>query len=163
MANNPGTYNQQYAINEAGLDQLCTASRNRCTPSAPLGVNWINGFGTPVSTAPGATSTLTAANLLTGIITQSPSTANTSTFDTAANLVLAVNTIGGGGGAVVGDVIQCLLVNGNGTNAITLQIGTGGAFDGNNANRSIPVNTSKFCYVRLNNVTAGSEAYTVYF
>lgn len=148
-------------IGVAGLDEIINNSRMRATVSNPLGVNWIVGSGTPVSAAPGATVTITAANLLTGIITFSPTAANTATFDTGANIVAAVNGISAG--AVVGDYISCLIINGNATNGITLAAGTGGSFDTNQATRTIPINTSKWVIIRITNVTPGSEAYTIYF
>lgn len=164
--------NQGNAWDEAGLDLETNNVRVRATrapitvgtitfPAAPLGVNYIDGIGTPISTAPGATSTLLTEQLLTGIITQSPSTGNTSTFDTAANIVAGVNKISAG--AVIGDMVTVLLINGNGTNAITLAAGSGGGFDTNQANRTVPVNTSKYVWIRLTNVTPGSEAYVIYF
>lgn len=148
-------------VNEAGMDSIVNNTRVRATTSNPLGTNWIDGSGTPISTAPGATVTISAANLLTGVITYSPSTGCTATFDTAANIVAAVNS--NTAGAVVGDYISALIVNGNGTNAITLAAGSGGGFDTNQATRTIPVNTSKWVLIRLTNVTFGSEAYLIYF
>lgn len=165
-------FNQGTAWDEAGLDLEVNNMRVRATrapltvgtitfPAAPLGINYIDGIGSPISTAPGASSTLLAEQLLTGIITQSPSTGNTSTFDTAVNIVAAINKVTAG--AVVGDYLTFLLINGNGTNAITLAAGVGGGFDTNQATRIIPVNTSRYCWLRLTNVTPGSEAYVVYF
>lgn len=145
-----------------GMDEVVSNSRTRATLTSPLGVNWIQGSGTPVSTVPGAASTITAANLLTGFVVQAPSAGNTSTLDTAANIVAAVNGVSAG--AVVGDVIQCYLGNGSAANTITIAAGSGGAFDANQpaAARVIAVNSSRFVFVRLTNVTGGSEAYTVY-
>lgn len=165
-------FNQGTAWDEAGLDLEVNNMRVRATrgpitvgtitfPAAPLGINYIDGIGAPISTAPAATSTLLAEQLLCGIITQSPSTGNTSTFDSAANIVAAVNKVTAG--AVVGDYVTVLLINGNATNAITLAAGSGGAFDTNQATRIIAVNTSRYCWIRLTNVTPGSEAYVVYF
>lgn len=165
-------YNVATSIDEAGLDATVNNSRVRASkvpitvgtitfPAAPLGINYIDGIGTPISTTPGATSTLLAEQLLTGIITQAPSAANTSTFDTAANIVAGVNKVTSG--AVVGDMVTVLLINGSGTNTITLAAGTGGGFDTNQATRVIAVNTSRYCWIRLTNVTPGSEAYVVYF
>lgn len=130
-------------------------------PANPLGTNWMNGFGVPQSTTPGASSTISAFNLSPGIFIQAPSVGNTSTFDTAANLVALVNARSAG--AVVGDIIQCLLINGSGTNTITLAVPASGSFDTNQSNRVIAVNTSRYVFIRLTNVTPGSEAYVVYF
>jgi hypothetical protein len=154
------------------LDEICMNSRSGylfsgvavnggTLPANQLGTNWMNGFGAPQSTTPAGTSTISAFNLSPGIFIQAPSVANTSTFDTAANLVALVNARSAG--AVVGDVIQCLLVNGSGTNTITLAAGSGGSFDTNQANRVIAVNTSRYVFIRLTNVTPGSEAYVIYF
>lgn len=148
-------------VNEAGLDDIVSNSRVRASASNPLGVNWIMGSGTPFSSNPGATLTLTAANMLSGICTINPSAGNTTTFDTAANIVAAVNA--SSAGAVVGDIIDVIIINGSGVNTITVAAGTGGAFDTNQPNRGIAVNTSKEFLIRLTNVTPGSEAYTIYF
>lgn len=153
--------NPAYTVNELGMDDIVSNSRVRASASLPLGVNWILGSGTPFTSAPAGTLTLTAANMLTGICTINPSTANTTTFDTAANIVAAVNN--SSAGAVIGDIVDFLVINGNGTNAITVAAGSGGSFDTNQANRSIPINTSKEFLIRLTNVTAGSEAYIIYF
>jgi hypothetical protein len=144
-----------------GYNSFATAVNGGTLPVNTLGTNWMNGFGTPVSTTPGAASTLTAAALSTGFIIQAPSAGNTSTFDTGANIVAMVNARSAG--AVVGDVIQCLLINGSGANTITLAVPASGSFDTNQANRVIAVNTSRYVFLRLTNVTPGSEAYVVYF
>lgn len=154
-------FNQAATVSLPGLDEIVNNSRMRATATNPLGVNYICGSGAPATAAPGATTTITAAQLLTGIITLSPTAACTATFDTGANIVANVNSISAG--AVVGDYICVLIINGNATNAITLAVPASGGFDGNNANRTIPVSSSKYCYIRLTNVTPGSEAYVVYF
>jgi hypothetical protein len=154
------------------LDEICMNSRSGYNfspvavnggtiPANPLGTNWMNGFGAPSSTVPGATSTITAAMLSTGLIIEAPSVGNTSTFDTAANIVAMVNARSAG--AVVGDMIQCLIVNGSAANAILMAAGTGGGFDTNQTNKTIAANTSRYVFIRLTNVTPGSEAYVVYF
>jgi hypothetical protein len=130
-------------------------------PANPLGTNWMNGFGTPTSTTPGATATITAAQLSTGICVFAPSTTSTLTFDTGANIVAMVNARSAG--AVVGDIVQCLIINGSGTNAITMAVPASGSFDTNQSNKGIAVNTSRYVFIRLTNVTPGSEAYVVYF
>lgn len=148
-------------VNEAGLDGAQANGRTRATLTNPLGVNWIDGFGAPISLTPGASVTVTAAALLTGIATYNPSVANTATFDTAAAIVAAVNGISAG--AVIGDCICILIINGSASNTMTLAAGTGGSFDTNQPNRGIAVNQSKWCIIRLTNVTPGSEAYVIYF
>lgn len=158
---NSGLVNVVQMENSAGMDDILSNARTRASASNPLGVNWIDGAGTPVTGTPGAAVTVTAANLLTGIITYNPSAANTATFDSAANIVSAVNGISAG--AVVGDYISCLIINGSGANVITLAAGAGGSFDTNQPNRTIPINTSKWVIIRLTGVVGGSESYVVYF
>ena len=156
-----------------GSDEVVTNSRQRASlgpvtvgtvtfPVNPLGTCYYQGTGTPVSTVPGATSTIDAGQLLTGIIIQAPSAGNTSTLSSAALLVAGVNMIGAG--AQVGDVISAYFGNGSGTNTITIAAGSGGTFDANipAANKVIAVNSSRWIFLRLTNVTSGSEAYVVY-
>lgn len=159
--------------NLAGDDEVVSNSRMRATlypqtigtvtfPTNMLGTNYISGTGTPISTVPGAASTIDVGQLLTGIVIQAPSAGNTSTLDTAANIVGGVNKMSAG--AQIGDVIQCYFGNGSAANTITLAAGSGGTFDTNQpaAARVIAVNSSRWVMVRLTNVTSGSEAYVVY-
>jgi hypothetical protein len=161
-----------YLNDEAGQDVVVNNSRVRATntpitvgtitfPAAPLGINYIDGIGTPISSAPGATTTLLAEQLLTGIMTLAPSTACTATFDSAANIVAGVNAVTAG--AAVGDVITCLICNGTSATTITLAVPASGAFDTHQANTAITGGTSKYVFVRLTNVIPGSQAYVVYF
>jgi hypothetical protein len=104
--------------------------------------------------------TYTAADIVGGIIVRDPNGAGRSdVLPTAANLVAAVP------GAVVGDTIRCIIVNGaDAAETITIGAGSGGAFDTNqtSASRVIPQNASKIIHIRLTNVTASSEAYVAY-
>lgn len=104
--------------------------------------------------------TITAAEFLGRTIVADPNGAGrTYTLPTAALLVAALP------GVRVGDVLDCLIVNGaDAAEAITLAAGTGGAFDANQtaASRVIGQNTSKLVRIRFTNVTAASEAYVVY-
>lgn len=159
--------------NLAGTDEVVSNSRMRATlypqtigtvtfPVNPVGVNYICGTGTPISTVPGAASTIDVGQLLTGIVIQAPSAGNTSTLDTAANIVAGINKMSSG--AVVGDIIQCYFGNGSAANTITIGAGSGGSFDTNQpiAARVVAINSSRWVMVRLTNVTAGAEAYTIY-
>jgi hypothetical protein len=178
MVSNTGNIDVTHTYDFAGMDDIVGNERTRAQKIAvtltgtaalgsaystnSLGQNWINGFGPPRSGAGAAGATLLAADLLTGVITWTSTAASqTLTFDSAANIVNAVNQISAG--AVVGDMIQCLIINGGATNSFTLTAGAGGGFDGNNANRTVGTSSSKYCYIRLNNVTGGSESYTIYF
>jgi hypothetical protein len=156
-------YNYAVIVNEAGLDSIVNNARTRANTSNPLGVNWIDGIGAPASMTSGTSFTFTAANLLTGIIVANPTAAVTATLDSAANIVAAVNA--NTAGAVVGDYICVLIVNGSaGAFNLTIAAGSGGGFDTNQAagSRIITQNASKYCFIRFTNVTPGSEAYTVY-
>lgn len=159
--------------NIAGIDEVVANSRMRASlypqtvgtvtfPANAYGVNWISGVGSPISTTPGAASTIDVGQLLTGFVVQAPSAGNTSTLDTAANIVKGVNQVSAG--AQIGDVIQCYFGNGSAANTITIAAGSGGGFDANQpaAARTIAINSSRFVFIRLTNVTSGSEAYTVY-
>jgi hypothetical protein len=160
--------------NITGNDEVVANSRMRATlypqtigtvtfPVNPLGTNWIAGTGTPISTVPGASSTIDIGQMLTGIVVQAPSAGNTSTLDTAANIVAGINKMSAG--AQVGDIIQFCMANGSGTNTVTVAAGSGGTFDTNisTAAKTIAVNSNvKWILVRLTNVTSGSEAYVIY-
>lgn len=160
-------------VNMAGDDEVVTNERTRASlspvtvgtvtfPASPLGTCWYNGTGAPISTVPGAASTIDIGQLLSTFVIQAPSAGNTSTLDTAANIVAGVNKIGSG--AQVGDIISTYMGNGSGANTITIAQGTGGSFDTNQpaGARVIPVNSSRWVFMRLTNVTPGSEAYVIY-
>jgi hypothetical protein len=168
-------------VNMSGNDELVTNERTRCTPvpitltgSAGLGsaystntqgTNWIAGFGPPRTGTSGTNFTALAADLLTGIITwKNTNTASSNmTLDSAANMVAAVNQISSG--AQVGDYISCLVINSTGSGAggiITVVNGSGGSFDANQTAPTILVGASRYLFIRLTNVTAGSEAYVLY-
>ena len=104
--------------------------------------------------------TLTAAEVLGGIIVADPNGAGrTYTLPTAALLVAAIP------GVQIGDIVRCLIVNGaDAAETLTLAAGAGGAFDANqtSASQVIAQNNSKNIAIRITNVTAASEAYVVY-
>ncbi len=104
--------------------------------------------------------TYTAADILGGIIVRDPNGAGrTDVLPTAALLVAALP------GVRVGDIVECLIVNGaDAAETITLTAGSGGAFDANQtaASRVIGQNSQKSVVIRFTNVTAASEAYVAY-
>lgn len=104
--------------------------------------------------------TLTAAEVLTGIVVADCTGAGrTYTFPTAALLVAAVP------GAAVGDLLRVKVINGSdAAETITLAEGSGGGWDANqtNASKVIAQLNSKDVLIRLTNVTASSEAYVMY-
>jgi hypothetical protein len=118
------------------------------------------GTPAPTSKATAGAVTLTAAEVLSGIVVADPAGASrVYTLPTAALLVAAVPQ------AKVGDMIKVLIVNGaDAAEVITVTEGSGGGFDTNQtaASRVIGQNTSKLVHIRLTNVTASSEAYVVY-
>lgn len=166
-------YNPSASVDMSGNDEIVNNERTRAVrtaitvgtvtfPASPLGVCYYSGSGTPISTVPGAASTIDIGQLLSGFVIQAPSAGNTSTLDTAANIVAGVTKIGSG--AQVGDVISVYMGNGSAANTITVAAGSGGTFDANqpSAARVIAVNSSRYVFVRLTNVTVGSEAYVIY-
>lgn len=168
-------------VDMAGLDEVVSNERARAT-RVPLtltgtaalgtpysttmqGVNWIAGYGPPRSGTSATNVVATAADLLTGIITwkNSNTASSNMTLDSAANMVAAVNQISSG--AQVGDYINCLVINSTGSGAggiITIVNGTGGTFDANQTAPTIAVGTSRYLFIRLTNVTVGSEAYVLF-
>ena len=59
-----------------------------------------------------------------------------------------------------GDTIECLIVN-NGSNVLTLVVGSGMSFD-TGGNGTIPANNSKFVNFRFTGVTPGAETIVLY-
>lgn len=120
----------------------------------------MNDIGVPVSLATAGDVTLTAAQVLSGLlVVDCAGAGRTYTLPTAAILVAAIP------GVQVGDIVRCKVVNGSdAAEAITLAAGTGGAFETNQtaSSRVIGQNTSKELVIRITNVTASSEAYVVY-
>lgn len=120
----------------------------------------IHSEGAPTSDATVGARTYTAAEILGGIIVRDPNGASRSdVLPTAALLVAAIP------GATIGDVIDCLIINGaDAAETITIGAGAGGGFDANQvaASRLISQNASKLLRIRLTNVTAASEAYVAY-
>lgn len=141
----------------------------RTTFSGP--VRSLNGFigpdgQVPVFTQPAPTSintagnaTYTAAQLLTGMILRDANGGNrTDVLPTAALLVAAM-----GQSAIVGASFDFLIVNTSGAaNTVQITMGSGGASGGGAVLSTIAQSTSRWFTVRLTNVTAGAEAYTVY-
>ena len=165
-------YNYAVSIDEAGIDDVLNNARVRATkvpatvrsitfPANPLGINYIDGIGSPISLTSGTSFALDAGQLLTGIVVLKPSANINLTFDTAAQIVAGVNTVTAG--AVVGDVITTLIINGAAANTIAPQAGGGLTFDANQANTTIAANTSRYMFFRLTNVTPGSEAVVAYW
>lgn len=153
----------------AGVTAGTVAASKEVVPDANKDVGSFRNFrttrvlhaeGAPTSINTAGAATLTAAQLLGGIIVRDPNGAGrTDTLDTAANIVAAIPN------AAVGDIFDCLIINGaDAAETITLAAGAGGGFDANQtaAARVIPQNASKMIRIRLTNVTASSEAYVIY-
>lgn len=123
--------------------------------------NSVMGEGMPAFTsdATAGAKTYTAAEILGGVIARDPSGASRVDVLPSALLLVAACP-----GAKVGDLIQCLLVNGaDAAETITVGAGAGGTFDTNQtaASRLVPQNASKLITIRLTNVGTGTEAYAV--
>lgn len=114
----------------------------------------------PASYATAGPQTYTAADILGRTIVRDPNGASRSdVLPTAALLVAALP------GVQVGDIVDCLIVNGaDAAETVTIGAGAGGAFDANQtaASRIIGQNGSKLVRIRFTNVTAAAEAYVVY-
>ena len=154
--------NKALTVDLSGQDIIC---RNILTSAlvGGAGFKWLGTNGTTPPSVTTTTSTYTAANILAGVVVNSAATAVTATIDTAANLVAAVN--GSSAGANIGDMLSFELINGGSSSgAITVGAGSGGAFDANvpAANKVVAINLAKTIFIRLTNVTLGSEAYVIY-
>lgn len=116
------------------------------------------GGDTAASYATAGNVTYTAADILGGIIVRDPAGAGRSdVLPTAALLVAALPN------AAIGDVLECLIINGaDAAETITIGAGTGGGFDTNQTatSRVIPQNTSKMLTIRITGVS--SPAYVAY-
>jgi predicted RecA/RadA family phage recombinase len=125
---------------------------SRLTPDSQVGL--------PISKNTAGAVTLTAAEVLSGLVVADPNgAARTYTLPTAALLVAAMP------GARVGDVVRCYVINGaDAAETLTLAAGAGGAFDANQTASSqvIPQNASKMVHIRITNIGAATEAYVVY-
>lgn len=98
--------------------------------------------------------TYTAAQLLGGLIIRDPGANRSDVSPTAALMVAAVK------GAKVGDSFEFIIRNTAGADeTITMTAGTGFTLSGT---MTIGQNNSKRFLVRLDNVTSGSEACTMY-
>jgi hypothetical protein len=105
--------------------------------------------------APTATATLTAANSYNTIIRGVPTAAATYTTATAAAIVAAI-----GGDCAVGTTFMVVVLNASaGDNTITIAGGTDVTVSGV---ATVAQNASKVFLGRVTNVTAGSEAITLY-
>lgn len=157
MANSP-FLDKARQIDMSGNDIIC---RNVLTAAATGGAGFKQLFGNgaaPLSST-STSLTLTAANMLTGIVVIN-SAGSTATLDTAANIVTGVNTASAGSN--IGDIVAFEVSANTGT--VTIAAGTGGTFDTNvvAASRIIAIAGAKTVFVRLTNVTPGSEAYVIY-
>ena len=104
---------------------------------------------------PTATATLTAAQSFNGIIRGVPTAAATYTTATAAAIIAAI-----GGDCAVGTTYTLVVLNASaGANTITVAGGTGVSVSGV---ATVAQNASKVFLGRVTNVTAGSEAITLY-
>jgi predicted RecA/RadA family phage recombinase len=123
---------------------------------AVVGVEQGSSAATVITTAGAATYTI--AQLLTGLIERDPNGgARTDVLPTAALLVAGIP------GCKVGDLVKCAVANcADAAEAITIAVGTGGAYGTQPAGaQTIPQNITREVWIRVTNVTAASEAYTV--
>nr|QBK86419.1 MAG: uncharacterized protein LCMAC102_02140 [Marseillevirus LCMAC102] len=104
-----------------------------------------------------ADATLTIAQLLTQILTQTP------TVDRTLTLPTAVLAVGGISGVEIGDSIDFYIVNEGASNSVLVAMGSGGTLVGSNeVKEALGGAGSGFYRLRFTNITAESEAYIVY-
>lgn len=129
-------------------------SRKLDTSRRTGSVGAMDAYTATIETAVDDTATVTAAQLLKKIIDAVPTGAATFTLPTAALLVAAMP------GVKVGDTFEFIITNNSaGANTITVAAGTGGTADGT---VTVAQNVVRKFVVHITNVTASSEAYTVY-
>jgi len=119
----------------------------------PIGISGSTALGNKSEATQSTTATLTAAQLLGGMINSAPAGAITLTLPTAANLVAGI------AGAAVGDSFDVTIENtSGGANTITLAAG-GATLRGGT---SVAQNKSALIRILITNVGSGTEAYTAH-
>lgn len=153
----------------AGIDEVVSNQRVRAyrkgtaygvvsDPNATQsGVLWMTGTGTVTSLAAGSV-TITATQYGGGIIVFAAGAGQTLTLDTATNMLTYANN--NSAGVQVGDLWQCLFINGSATNSFILAAGSGGTPDPNQPTITIPANSSKTATIKFTNIT--TPAYVIY-
>lgn len=136
------------------------ASRNNgnVQPSGTSIVNDLAGNSTPTSTLAVSAGTLTAAQMLGGIMVLTGALgAIAMTTPTAAQLVATIQS------GCYSKTVQCLAINAN-NGVITLQPGSGVTFAGNlsTGNFALTNGTQRALWLYFTNLTPGAEAVTVY-
>lgn len=121
----------------------------------------------PASYAAGASQTLTADDVLGGIVVfaGNGNSASTVTLPTAALLAAAMRTASNLAAVAVGNTVSFRMVNGAATGAtglVTVSPGSGGALDANQAAATLVTGMSKTINLRFTNGALSSEAYVVY-
>lgn len=126
---------------------------DQVTFNAAVKTNYEKGLRKVTEATATDTATLTAADILEGIVRGTPVSAATYTLPTAALLVAAISD------AAVGDSFEFVVLNeGADTDAITLEAGAGGTDYGT---LTVAQNVARKFMVYLTNVTASSEAYVL--
>lgn len=131
---------------ENGSSFLGTKRSDAATEAPPTSINTAGNV------------TLTAAQILSGIIVRDTNGgARSDTLPTAALLVAALVN------PQVGDVLTCNMVGG-GAAVWTILVGAGGAYDAAQlaAQQVVPIGVTIPMKIRLTNVTPAAEAYVVY-
>lgn len=147
--------------NEAGMDVAISNARTRATTKSPLGQMWMCGFGAPTTYA-ATNQTLTAANLLTGIIIGTPTGASTYTFDSAANIIAAMNAASAG--VQVGDILEFYIANdAAAANTITLAADGGATVTLNRTNNKTITQGNSFWFMLRVTAIGASPTCTVYW
>lgn len=116
-------------------------------------------YNMPAPASYAGNATYTATDIVGGIIVHNTSAgAVTGTMPSPSLLLAQIDK------PRIGDCVECLIINGGASGAITLTAVAGVTFDTNQLSGSqvIATQTSKYVICRFTNVTAGSQAYVVY-
>jgi len=122
-------------------------------------------FPVPAAAIGTGAQAITIAEILTGVLEEDPAGAAAWTFPTGALLVAGIDD------AAVGDCIDFCIINTDGTNdvAITVTAGASGCTIVGNVEVESPETTaekissgSAMFRIRIDNITSGAEAYTIY-
>lgn len=135
-------------VDMSGLDQNMAGNRFS-TVQGQIGPRVIDVNGQTPIVVSGTSATLTASNLMTGLIISTNAGATTLNLDTAANIFAACNAIGGG--AAVGDTIW-FTVSSHGAGGATIAVGTGGTLT-NGTSGTVATGTQRLFHLQLTSAT----------
>ena len=111
-------------------------------------------FDSTVTTDTTTDYTITAADVVGGILVRTPGAASADVLPTSTLLVAEIPN------AFIGSTLQLKIINRSGANDITLSAGSGGTLIASSA--VIAANTSALVYIRITSIDGGSPTYVAY-